>query len=88
MWNDWDKYVDRENAKCYEMMIGSKIKIRLGVYLTEINSSPTEWEVLVNAFAPGTGENIIYTDKISSFTEAEEKAWEVAQNAVRIRQNL
>jgi hypothetical protein len=39
----------------------------------------------MSAFNPGAGEYIIYQDVFSSLLEAEEEAWEKAQEEVRIR---
>jgi hypothetical protein len=41
MWEGWNKYVDTDDCKRYELLIGSsEIKVLLGVCLTKIESDP------------------------------------------------
>lgn len=88
MWEGWDKYVDRENCKRYELLVGSKIEVLLVVYLDKVAPESSAWKALVIAFNPGAGEYIDYEVVFPNFVEAETKAWEAAQEAVIIRRDL
>lgn len=83
MWEGWNKYVDTEEVKRYELLVeSSRVKVRLGVYLTKGESIPSTWEVLINAFNPGAGEYILYEDAFADFAQAEGKAWQKAQEVL------
>jgi len=85
LWDGWDNYLDDEDAKRYQLIMGSDIQILIGAYLTKLNSS---WKVEIVAFSPGAGEYVDYEDTFESFQEAEANAWREAQDAVKARQDL
>ena len=88
MWDGWKNYVDMDKSKRYELMVGSKVKVLLVAALTKMTSELSTWEVRISAFAPSAGEHIDYEGVFPNFAEAEAKAWEEAQKAVKIRQGL
>ena len=89
MWEGWNKYVDTDDCKRYELVIGSsEIRVSLGVYLTKVDSGPLTWQVLVNSFNPLAGEYIIYEGVFHSFAEAEANAWEMAHAAAERKRRV
>jgi hypothetical protein len=89
MWKGWNKYVDTDDSKRYELLVGtSKVRVSLGVYLTRVESDPLAWRVLVNSFNPLAGGYIIYEGVFQSLSEAEEKAWEKAHAAAERKRSV
>lgn len=85
MWEGWKKHDDTGDSKCYELMIGSEIKVLLVTCIAKVNSEPPSWKVEVTAFAPSAGTYIDYEDTFPSLAKAETIAWKEAQAAVEAR---
>jgi hypothetical protein len=87
MWEGWNEYVDTEDSKRYELLVGtSEVRVSLGVYLTRVESD--SWKVLVNSFNPLAGEYVIYEGVFQNLSEAEEKAWEKARAVAERKRSL
>jgi hypothetical protein len=89
MWDGWKKHTDTDSGKSYELLLAkdvenSKVVVSLMAVLAKIESEPPNWKAQIITFNPGAGDYIHFDGMFSNLAEAEEKAWEKAQETVRI----
>lgn len=91
MWENWEKTKISNTEKIYSFLVTlkgePKIVIELTAMLLQTQDIPPNWKVLITAFHPSSGEYIDFEDTFLSLEEAEKKAWEEAQEAIKVRKS-